>query len=92
MLVSDRTRLTNLMSELSMATGGKDLPPNVQGALTHIVTRLNQCLQDIILQLNSRPLIYVVDPRTNPTVVKGARPGDICVFKNTEGDVEVMQF
>lgn len=92
MRVSDRTRLTNLTTELSGLANDKTVPASVRDSFTHLVQRVNQCVQDIIIQVNSRPTIYVVDPRTHPNDVKGARSGDICVFKNTEGDVEIMQF
>ena len=90
--VSDRTRLTNLTTEMSALANDNSVPESVRVSFSHLVNRINQCVQDILIQINSAPVIYVVDPRTNPTAVKGARPGDICVFKNTEGDVEIMQF
>ena len=91
-MISDRTRLTNLTTELSALANDRTVPASVRDSFTHLVQRVNQCVQDIIIQINSTPTIYTVDPRKNPVAVKGARTGDICVFKNTEGDVEIMQF
>lgn len=92
MLVSDRIRLSDMSSDLALVANDPSLSPSVREVLMRIVMRFNQFAQDMVMQLNSRPLIFNVDPAVYPDKVKGARPGDISVFTNSSGDVEIVLF
>jgi hypothetical protein len=92
MLISDRVRLADLTAEVAALASNRDLPPSTRDALLRVIQRVNLFAQDIVLQLNARPLIFNVDPRKYPAIVQGARPGDISVFQNDSGDVEIALF
>lgn len=92
MMISDRVRLADLTAEVIALAADKDLPPATREALVRIIGRVNLFAQDLVLQLNSRPMIFNVDPGRYPLLVKGARPGDVSVFTNDSGDVEIALF
>jgi len=69
-----------------------DLSESDKEFLTEILNRFNMLVQDLILQLKSQPTIFTVNPYTNPEKVEGAKSGDIAVYKNDKGDVEISQW
>ena len=88
MQISDRIRLSDLHAAVSasnMETSHKDV-------LLLILGRVDMFIQDLVQQLKKQPTIYTVNPATNAAAVQGAKPGDIAVYKNQYGDVEISQF
>ncbi len=54
--------------------------------------RMDQFMQDLIIQLNSTPTVFTVDPSANPERVEGARGGDLAFYmKNGVLNIEMFQ-
>jgi hypothetical protein len=88
MEISDRVRITDLYSRIRQP----DVPANVQALLLEVLNRVNMIQQDLLYQLKNQPTIYTVNPDIEPDKVSGAKTGDIAVFKNAYGDVEIVRF
>ena len=88
MQISDRIRVSDLrvsISESNMENDHKDV-------LLTMIDRIDMFIQDLISQLKSQPQIFTVDPSVYPDAVRGAKTGDIAVFENQYGDVEIVRF
>lgn len=88
MQISDRIRVSDLKSAISNSNMEKDH----RDVLLTMVGRIDMFIQDLIQQLKSQPTIFTVNPSTNPEAVEGAKSGDIAVFENQYGDVEIVRF
>lgn len=88
MEISDRIRV----SDLRAAINESDMKNEHKEVLVTMIGRIDMFIQDLISQLKSQPTIYTVNPSTNPQAVKGAKTGDIAVFENQYGDVEIVRF
>jgi hypothetical protein len=82
----------NLSNEMSVTLGDPAIPDSTRMALSNVVVRFNQFAQDLLMQLNARPMIFTSNPATEPDKVKGARKGDISIYTNAQGDVEIVVF
>lgn len=61
--------------------------------LLALVRHLQLHNNSLVNQLRQHVHIYTVNPHTDTTkVTEGAKSGDICVYKNDQGDVELSQF
>lgn len=88
MQISDRIRILDLQSSVSKS----DMSDSDKEFLTNLLSRINMLVQDLIMQLKSQPTIFTCNPYENPTLVEGAKAGDIAVYKNAQGDVEITQW
>jgi len=88
MQISDRIRLIDLHGRVAKS----DMSESDKLFLMEILSRINMLVQDLILQLKAQPTIFTCDPHTNLEKVEGAKAGDIAVYKNAQGDVEISQW
>lgn len=88
MQISDRIRVSDLRSAISSS----NMAAEHQLILLTMVGRIDMFIQDLISQLKSQPTIFTVDPGKYPEAVQGAKTGDIAVFENQYGDVEIVRF
>jgi len=88
MQISDRIRLSDLHGRVAKS----NLSESDKMFLTEMLGRFNMVIQDLIYQLKSQPTIFTCNPATNPDKVEGAKAGDIAVYKNDQGDVEISQW
>jgi hypothetical protein len=86
--ISDRIRV----SDLKAAVSSSNMERENQDILLMLLGRVDMFIQDLILQLKNQPTIYTVNPATDPDAVEGAKTGDIAVFENQYGDVEIVRF
>lgn len=80
------------MSDLYGRVKQSNLSESDKQFLVEILNRFNLLVQDLILQLKAQPTIFTVNPSTHPEKVEGAKAGDIAVYKNAQGDVEITQW
>lgn len=88
MQISDRIRV----SDLKLAVASSDMKESDKQLVSQLLARIDMFIQDLIQQLKSQPTIFTVNPATNPEAVEGAKAGDIAVFTNEYGDVEIIRF
>jgi len=89
MNISDMIRLNELV--LLLKSNDK-VPEDVKIILETLITRLDMFIQNVILELRAEPTIFIVDPATNLEDVEGAKEGDVAIFKNRDGVVDVKRF
>ena len=88
MQVSDRVRMADLLQQVDNAQDIEQLKAVHREALR----RLDAFMQDLIIQLNSTPTLFTVDPGAEPSKVEGARGGDLAFYmKNGVLNIEMFQ-
>jgi len=65
---------------------------NIKDALSAIISRFELALQDLVTQLKKEPTVFTVDPATNTADVEGAKKGDVAIYMDIDGAVEVKVF
>jgi hypothetical protein len=77
---------------LKKDVASSNLDPETKRVLDSLVSRIDNFIQDLFWQLNETVTIYRVDPDANPDDVEGARPGDVCIYRESDGPVQVRVF
>lgn len=88
MEISDRVRMSDLRG---MAHEAKDVE-SLRKAMIAMMNRFDLAYQDLVIQLRSQVTIYPVDPNTSTSAVEGAKSGDLAVFINNDGVVDIKQY
>ena len=70
----------------------EEVPDSMKIILETLITRLDMFIQNLVLELRAQPSVFIVDPATNVEDVEGAKEGDIAIFKNRDGVVDVKRF
>jgi len=89
MNISDMIRLNELVLSLHSI---EEVPDSMKIILETLITRLDMFIQNLVLELRAQPSVFIVDPATNVEDVEGAKEGDIAIFKNRDGVVDVKRF
>jgi hypothetical protein len=88
MNLSDHIRLSDLQAGVT----NSNMDPEMKGLLSAIISRMDQFMVNVIVQLKAQPTIFTVNPATDTETVEGAKEGDVCIYKNAQGDVEISLF
>lgn len=65
---------------------------NVRDVLLSIISRFELALQDLVIQLKKEPTVFTVNPVVNASDVEGAKKGDVAIYIDADGAVEVQVF
>jgi hypothetical protein len=80
------------VSDLRAAVDSSDIKENDKQVMFLFIERVDMFIQDLVSQLKAQPQIFTVNPDLYPEAVEGAKAGDIAVFENQYGDVEIVRF
>lgn len=80
------------LSDLHLKINASNLDAESKAVLSDIVSRLDQFIVSVITQLKAQPTLFTVNPATHTETVEGAKEGDVAIYKNDQGDVEIEQF
>ena len=72
----------------------KDIPEEMRPVIEELTRRLDMFVGEILSDLKNSPTIFTVDPSSdnNAGIVEGAKAGDIAVFTDDVGTLNLSQF
>lgn len=80
------------ISEIEGMIASSSIDDETKTVLVALVRHLHLHNQSLVNQLRQHVHVYTVNPHTDKVTTEGAKAGDICVYKNDQGDVELSQF
>lgn len=81
------------ISEIEQMIAASSIDDETKTVLLALVRHLQLHNNSLVNQLRKHVHVYTVNPYTDTAkITEGAKAGDICVYKNDQGDVELSQF
>jgi len=89
MNIGDKIRTSDLVATVQKSKG---IDNELKLILCLLMNRIDSLTQYLTSQLRKGPTIFTVDPSTHPTEVEGAKEGDVAIFKNADGVIDIQRF
>ena len=72
----------------------KDIPDEFRPILNELARRLDVAFSEVLSGLKNEPTVFTVDPDDddNADIIQGAKPGDLAVYVDGTGAVQVHVF
>lgn len=80
------------ISEIEQMIASSSIDDETKTVLLALVRHLQLHNNSLVNQLRKHAHIYTVNPHTDKVTTEGHKAGDICIYKNSQGDVELSQF
>ena len=84
MEISDHIRLAGITPVIA----DSKVDEETKRVLLEIVSRFDLKFQDLVMQMKNQPTIF----RISPDQIEGAKEGDVAIFTNAQGAVDIQLF